>query len=38
MYVQGTLQNDSTVLVDIGTGYFVKKVRRTTHEAVPCER
>ena len=26
MYVSGTLKNTDTVLVDIGTGYYVEKV------------
>lgn len=28
MYVPGTLENTTSVLVNIGTGYFVEKVRK----------
>ena len=31
MYVPGTLENTKTVLVNVGTGYYVEKVRNNGH-------
>lgn len=38
MYVPGTLSNTDSVLIDIGTGYYVTKVQMTSEYLINEEK